>query len=53
MVLMPSVTSTHTEALPSLPTQGSQVPWLRPCLLGGSQAQPLAGSREVAGPWTS
>lgn len=53
MVLMPSVPSTHIEALPCFPTQGSQVPWLRPALLGGQQAQPLASSREVVGPWAS
>lgn len=35
MVLMPSVTSTRTEAQPSFPTLGSEVPWLRPGLLGG------------------
>lgn len=48
MVPMPSVTSTLTEALPSLPTQGSQVPWLRPGLLGGRWAQPLW---QVRGRW--
>lgn len=42
MVLMPSVMSTHTEALPSFPTQGSQVPKLRPGLLGGGGSQPPA-----------
>lgn len=50
IVLMPSVMSTHIDALPSFPTQGSQVPWLRPGLLGGVEAQPLASSREVVGP---
>lgn len=53
IVLMPSVMSTHIDALPSFPTQGSQVPWLRPGLLGGVEAQPLAKFKGGGGPWAS